>query len=280
MSKYNYLVNKFYMKKFLIILQIFIKCILIFLIAFIWSRYVFKDIWKAVFISIIIASFIELILYLISKKNNNKKHLKINEKETAENMFLSLSADLNQLEFFFNLVSTRHKDIIKRKRYIKIMHEQNFKVILFPLLKFQQLQIDDINNIVKECKNDKPSKLVIVCNAYDKICYSFSKNFDFEIIILDKYETYSQLYKEYEYFPKITFKYKKETKKTFKELIAYSFNKTRAKGYIISAIIIFISSLFVKANLYYCIVSSILLIFALLSYTNPKYNFKTNSELL
>ena len=268
------------MKKFLIVLQIFIKCSLIFLIAFIWSRFIFKELWIAVVVSICLTLIIEFISIFISQKHGYKKHLKINEKELAENMFLSLSSDTNSLDFFYNLANVRHKNLVKRKKYIKIIHDQNLNVILYPLLKFQSIQIDDINDIIKECKKDKPNKLIIVCNDYDKICLTFTKNFDFEIILLNKYESYTELYKEYEYFPKLTLTYKKEIKKTFKDLLAYSFNKSRTKGYIISAVVLFISSFFVKISLYYCIIASLLLLFALLSYTNPKYNKKLNTELL
>ena len=118
-----------------------------------------------------------------------------------------------------------------------------------------------------------------MCYEYDKNLLAFIKNFNQHIILIDRFECYS-LYKEYEFFPEITEIYKKEAKPTFKDLLSIAFNRSRTKGYLFSAIILFITSFFVKINLYYCIISSILLLFALISYINPKYNKKSIKEVI
>ena len=268
------------MNKFLLIFKIVLRCSLIFLLAFIWCRYFIGSLWICLISSFFITLFIEGFIWIFYKKKNIKENLKLYEKEQAENIFLSLTAEKDYLNIFLELVKTRHKNAFKYDDFIEIKHDDNNKVILFPFLKFENLQIDDIALILKKCNELKPNKIVILCNEYDKITQSFIKNFDIEIILLDKYETYKELYKEYEFFPEIKLKYKKETKKTIKDLLAYSFNKTKTKGYIISALILLLSSLFVKMNLYYYIISSLLLIFALISYTNPKYNSQQVKELL
>ena len=266
------------MKKFLFIIQIFIKCSLIFLIAFIWLRFVLDSIWLALSLSFIITVIIELITTFFKRKNGIKNSLQVKEKEDAENMFLSLLQDKNRIDFFCNLVSSRHSNIRKNKNYILISHDNKTKVALFPFFKIQSLLPDNIIEINNEIK-EKLDKLVIVCNDYDKSSLDFSKHFSFEIVILNKYETYQNLYKEYDYYPEIIVK--NSTKKiSFKELISYSFNRSRTKGYIISSLLLFIMSFFVQMSIYYCIVASILLIFALISFTNQTYNKKIEKELL
>lgn len=267
------------MNKIFIVLQILIKCFLIFLIAFVWLRFVLDSMWLALILSFGITLIIELVSVFLKKKKGVKNYLKSKEKEDAENMFLSLIQDKNNLDFFYRLASSRHNHVSKNKNYIIIKHEQNqTKVALVPYLKIQSLTADDILEIVNFIKI-KVNKIVVVCNEYEKNLDSFIKNFAFEIVTLNKYETYENLYKEYDFFPEITIR-KKINKYTFKDLMAYSFNRSRAKGYIISALMLFILSFFVKISLYYCIVASLLLLFALISFTNQTYNKKIKNEIL
>ena len=121
---------------------------------------------------------------------------------------------------------------------------------------------------------------MVVCGSIEKETFSFIKNFDVEFVLLDQYETYQKLYKPYETYPEITIKYKKEKSLAFKDLIAYSLNRSRAKGYFISALFLILSTLFVKTTIYYCIVASVLVMFSLISLYNPfARNVKTKEIL-
>lgn len=268
------------MKYVLTILRTFLKCGLIFILSFIWLRYTIHSIWISFLLAFLISITFEIISFLISRRKGNIIKLKNKELEDAENMFLSLATSNNYIDFFYNLAKSRHKNISKTSSYITIKHENGNITILFPFIKFHTINNDDISSIIKKIHPTPSTKLVIPCNEYERNSLSFSKNFNLNIVILNKYETYKLLYQEYEYFPEITFKYKKEAKKTFSDLLNYSFNKARAKSYIFASLIIFISSFFIKMNIYYCIIASILLLFALFSYINPKYNIKDLQELL
>lgn len=206
--------------------------------------------------------------------------LKTQEKEDAENMFFSIVSADNPIVFFKNLAASRHSNVIQKNKYIRVRYENGKNTILYPFISLNPLNIDDIVKIIKNVKKESPTKIIIACDSYNSECIKFAKNFDFEIIILDKYQTYSLLYKEYEFYPQITAKYKKEGKTKFSDLILYSFNKARAKGYIFSALTLLIMSFFVKFNLYYYVVISILLLLSILSLTNKKYNTKKQKELL
>ena len=267
------------MKKFLYLLQLCLKFLLIFILSFIWLRYCLKS----MLLSSIIAASTSLLLIIVSevlmRKKAKKDFIKISEKEDAENIFLSLLTDKNYMTFFENLSKSRHKNVQKKDNYILIKKNEEL-VLLYPFIKMKMLECEDIVNIAKINSLEKANKIIILCYDYDKTVLSFSKNFGIDIFILDRFDSYLKLYKEYDFYPAITIKYKTNAKLTFKELIAFSFNKDRTKGYLFASLILFISSFFIKLNIYYCIFSSILLIFAIISFINPKYNIKKIKELI
>lgn len=266
------------MKKILNIFQILLQVALIFFIVLIWARYFISSLWLSLLVSGIVTTIIELLIRFLQNKTNTAKNLKLQEKEDAENMFLSLCTSSTPLNFFYELAKTKHK-AIKKGKYILIEHEEDI-VALIPILSFSPLQSDDLLPFISLAKKNNWKKIVVVCGEVDRNTNSFAKNFDIEILLLDKYNSYSNLYKPYDFFPTITMKYKKDKKLAFKDLIAYSFNRGRTKGYLFSAFILFLSSLLIRPSLYYCIVASILLLFALISYTNPYFNPKIKKEVL
>lgn len=275
--KQKFCVNNFDMQKFGLVIQIVLKFLLIFLLFFVWIRFFVKSFINTILISILCTIFVQILFKIISEKVNKSKEMKLKEKEECENMFLSLVTQKNEVDFFFNLASTRH-DSIKKRKYIIIKHKTH-NVVLYPYIKFCKLTRDDLTTILKNVKKENFKKIVICCGEVEKEVFAFSKNFDTEISILDKFETYSKIYKDYDFFPQITTSYKTDKKTTLKELLAYSFNKSRTKSYLFSAFILFLSSLFIRMNLYYSIITSLLIIFALISYINPFYKSQTKFEL-
>ena len=126
----------------------------------------------------------------------------------------------------------------------------------------------------------KAEKVVILCHSYDKEVLSFSKHFGICFLIFDRFETYERLYKYYDIFPEIKESYKKDKMLTFKDFIAFSFNKKRAKGYLLSAFLLALSAIFVRTTIYYTIVATLLVVFAIISQFNTKFNFKEDKEIL
>lgn len=271
------------MKKFLSLLKLSLKFSLIFALILIWLRFFIKSTILAILCSIAITFTLEILTYLIFSKRKNKLSLKSQEEEDAKNMFFSLANANSCLDFFYNLAISRHKDVIKNKNYIKISHKanQNEKsVVLYPQISFKPLDIDILISIIKKIDKKNVCKLVVVCGEYEKSLSNFVKNFDIEIILLDKFQTYSLLYREYEFYPQITHKYSNSANKKLSDFVSYSFNRSRSKGYIFSAFALFLMSFFVKINIYYYVVISILLIFSLISLTNTRFNYKKEENLL
>ena len=267
------------MKKILFLLQVILKCGLIFLIAFIWLRYFLHSLWLSSVIATAITLFIEICSFLIKQKNKDKLNLKLKEREDAENMFFSLISNNNGADFFEKLAKTRHNIVLRKKDYIIIMNNEKERILLYPFLKLDSLTPQDIVNINKISQRENSNKVIISCFDYTKECLIFIRNFEKTILLLNKDETYALLFKEYQFFPEISNQYKKTSNLSFRDLIAYSFNRSRTKGYFFSAIILFITSFFVHINIYYCSIATLLLLFALISYINPKYNKKVSNEL-
>lgn len=255
------------MQKIKIFLSTLSRLFLIFILVFIWVRFFIKKLWAAFLISIAIALLIDLIIKLLTKKRNSQNLLKIKEREDSEKMFFSLATSKDSVSFYNKLASLKYKTI-RCKKYVKIIHEDG-NVILYPFLSFNPINPDDIREIYLYFKDNNCRKIVIPCGEISKECLNIVGKFDKEILLLDKFETYAKLYKEYEMFPQITVKAVPTKKATFKEILNFSFSRTKVKGYFLSALALLFSSIFVKNNLYYCIVASLLMLFAIISFFSP-----------
>ena len=271
-------VKNLVMRKLSLIFQEILKFFLIYLFIFVWIRYFVRRLVLAIFITLLITIVLYVALYFILRRRKNKEGLKIKEKEDAENMFFSLVCDDKRMDFFMKLALSKHKNVKKYGKYLIIQHE-NMKTLLYVKADFENLTIPIFMEIYNKLKG-KAQKMVFVSYSYDREVTSFAQNFDTYFIFLDRYSVYEKLYKFYNIFPEIKQKYKKDKKLTFKDFVAYSFSKKRAKGYLFSAFLLVLSSLFVRTTIYYCITASLLILFAIFSQFNTTFNFKEEKEVL
>lgn len=258
-----------------LILQSILRITLIYSLTFIWIRYFIRELWLSLVLSGVITIVLDILIRIITKRKDNKSNMKIKEKEEAENMFLSLTTSSNFMTFFLNLAKKENQKAIKKKNYILLENPEN-KTLFYPFMSANELSKDDIAKIIILANKEKADKIVITCGDINKEAFSFSKSLNIPIILLDKFSTYNELYKYYDCFPEITLSYQKSKKLAFKEMLAFSFNKSRTKGYVLSAIVLLISTFFIRMNIYYCIMASLLIIFALISFFNPYFNTKPN----
>lgn len=156
----------------------------------------------------------------------------------------------------------------------------NPATVLFADFSFEGLTVSRFMQIYNKVKKEKPTKIVVVCKSVDKSLPAFVTNFSEKILLLDEYQTYQSLYKLYECFPEISHRYAPAKKMALKDFMAFSFNKSRTKGYLFSALVLIISGLFIRPTIYYCIVASLLVVFALISQFNPYFNKTPSQEVL
>ncbi len=254
------------MNKFTTLLQILFKFFLVFLLNFIWIRFLFDSYWISVFISACISMLVLLVLAIFSRKKDVKKRLKNEEIQKSENIFFSMAIEGNAVKEFFSLAKTKH-ECQKKTDYVIISNKT--KTIIYPHCNFEDLTKQKILNIIEKTKKEKSSKIIIPCHSHNMEIANFCKNFEIEIILLDRFEAFENLFKPYDFYPKDSHIQKKDKKATFSEIMEYSFNKKRTKAYLFSALILLFSSIFVPFGLYYCIISSTLVLFAIFSYFSP-----------
>lgn len=284
------------MRKFNLILQEILKFVLLFLLCFVWTRYSFKKLWLSLLLALIFTTIIYTFLWYLGQRKSNRQGLKLKEKADAEDMYISLVCQNKPIDFFAEILSKRYEKIEKHLDFViyqqnKYGENQNLekiqtkhaekseKTALFFDSSFDGLTVSNLLKIHNKLKKEKADRIIILCKEItDKQVFAICQNFKEKFVILNQYQTYQKIYKANNIYPQITIKYKNEKKMVFKDFVYYSFNKNRTKGYLFSAFVLILSSLFVKATIYYCIIASILVIFALVSQFNPYFNKKTDFE--
>lgn len=286
------------MRKINLFLQEALKFVLLFLLCFVWTRYVFRKLWLSVVLSLFIATIIYVILWFLGQKKNNKQGLKLKEKADAEDMYLSLVCQNKPIDFFVNILAKQYEKIDKHPDYVTYVQnksadeqkqtknsqneslkslEKHEKTVLYFDNSFDGLNVSKFLKIYNKLKKEKANEIIIICKEIsDKQIFSICQNFKENFVILDQYQTYQKIYKPNQTYPEIEVKCKNEKKMVFKDFVSYSFNKNRTKGYLFSAFVLILSSLFVRATIYYCIIASILVVFALVSQFNPYFNKKND----
>lgn len=271
--KLGIFVKNLFMAKARLLFQELIKIICIMLFYFVWIRFFIKKHFIALVLSSLASAITYLLVYFITRKKMQKNGLKLKEKEDAQNMFLSLAFAHNQGKFLEKIAKQNHEKITRKTHHVIVDEKEKFAIYFEESL--SGLNVQKLFEINRLLSRENLLKIIILCREIsDKQVYGFLDSFKQKNIILNQYETYEKIFKENNIFPEITTQTPKEKKLDVKDLFAYSFNKKRTKGYLFSAFILILSSLFVRATLYYCVISSLLLVFALISYFNPKFNKK------
>ena len=275
------IVNKYYMKKFKFLktFDALFRIFIIFLACFVWCRYFIENLWISLVVTVIITLFIDFGLNFIKSKKQKKKNI-FEEENTKIQQYINtfiFSEPSYNVDFFYDLAKTKHQ-AQKKSEYIEIINSSK-KIILYPCFLYRDLNTDDLVHIYNKKKKDTPQRLIICTNTLDNNAEKLAEKLPIEIYILDGNQTYEKLLNKYNHFPCQT-KLKNENKVKFKDLLSYALNKKRTKGYLIASVILLISSVFVSFKIYYLIMSSLLLILALVSFSNPKYNKIKNIELL
>ena len=260
------------MKRLLTIFQELLKTALFFVVAYIWLSYSLDDSSFALVLSIAISLFLELTSFLVARRKQAKQRLKSSQKSDAENMFLALAINPKAIEFFYDLFSSRHKNVTKKENYLIIENLDSQRILFYPILKIGNIEIDDIITIAK--LSSSFDKIIISCNEISPSCSQYKELVGRNITLLNKYDTYLTLYKEYDYFPKTTEIQPVKQKISFKNFLQRFFHRSKAKGYIFSGLIVLLSSLYLPYSLYYKIVASVLLVFAIICFVLPSNNIQ------
>ena len=252
-----------------------------FVVSFVWIRYFVRDWVVALICSLFCSALIEVGLFFTRKrkqsKNGNKKE--IEQKIEEINLTLLFSDDKENLNFFHKLASLKHK-ATKRSRLV-VVENPDKKVVLMPFYTYQNFSCDNLLFCLNLAKKENPQKVVITTGSVDPEVHKLAKHFqDFEIVILDKVDTFNKLFKFYDCFPEIKTKMPANTRPSKQEIMSVALNRKRSKGYFFASFVLLLSSFIVRKNIYYLIFSSLLLVLALISFFNPRFNKVAPNNIL
>lgn len=229
-----------------------------FLITFIWSLYIKKELLPALTISVIVSILLLTIFHIIFSNKKQKENLKkiSNQKYLDFCYKLKLSSKTE----IINLFSLIYPEFKWQDVYLI-----NEKDIIYPLLK-ENLTEDDLLSICS-CFNDY--------STLNIICFSFSKNIELlskkiqplKINLIptnDVFNKNSEIVKNFS--PKLQLSNKRLY--NFKLLFLNAFSKNKAKKYLLLSFLLIISMIATPNKLLYVILASLALICALVCKLN------------
>ena len=252
-------------RKFIKIIDHTFIIFIIFLLCFIWSKFLIENIFVALIASLLLTFFFALLFLKLQTNSSNKMLLnKKQQQEIQSNItFLTYTTTLNiQKEIALRL----NANIVKNNLLQK-------DATHFYILDTPNLTEENLIEIIKS--NAHIQNLSIICAKADQSAYIAAKNIEnFSIDIIDA----KTLYLKYNISlssakPDIVIK--QGTKLSLKQFFSLFTREELAKKYCICAIIILFSSIFVFFKIYYYIFASILLILSLYCKIKPKLKEKT-----
>lgn len=267
--------------------NILFRLFLIFLICFVWVRYFVKDLTLSLVYTAILTACFELIIHFLLDRKFSKMKLKQEEEKLAEKISLNFIYNNKlALSYFFNLtsinyVSKKVGDYIEIKNKVENTENCNEKIVLFPFYSFSEISKQNVVEIMRKTKKSNPTKLIICGYKISKDAYELAKNFkEFKMVLLDSNLCFLKLIKPNNYYPENLKDFNTFEKTKFKDLLKAAISKKRAKGYFLASIVLLFSSFVVSLNIYYVIISSLLLILSLISFFFPLKTFNYDDNIL
>ena len=263
------------------IFSIFFRLLVIFFAIFIWIRYFVESLILSVFLTVCTTFLIDFLIHFILNKKkyiSNLKNEEIIKIEQIKNTFILWQE--NKTTIFFLKMLQNKFEVKKESKFLLLKKDKQIIAIRTQFM-YRNFCVDDLIDFTVKIKKYNPIKLIVCSSAFDKDCFSISKNFDIDIILLDAEQTYINFLKKYEYFPTTLIKLNtNNTGATFKSLFSNAISRTKTKGYFFASVLLLLSSFIIKFNFYYAIMSSLLLILSAISFFSPKFKHPVQTNIL
>lgn len=245
------------------------KFLIIFCLSFIWINFYYHKFFLSVIFSLIISSAICAILTIFDAKKQNKTKLKLNLVKKANIALTQLKfySYIESVNFVSTMLNMLNYNPQKQKEYVVVNN-----TLIIPCFN-KNLNEETFINFYNLFKQTDYKKLIIMCVAFDGAFETFVSNFNLKNV---EFVCGEQLYINFIEPSEIKIENKIELKGTKKlklaEIKNVIFNKSRAKGYFFSGLILLFTSIFYPYGLYYQIFSSLLFALSLFSFYNKKFN--------
>ena len=237
----------------------------LFLIFFTWTRFIIKSNLLALILSIAVIIGFNLVKQIFDYIKNTKKNKSNHNLIDMENQLLILIANSNEenLNYFLTFYTPIN---IKNTLKNSIIFKDNSAICIE--FEKRQAQFESILKVVYKLQKLNINKVTILCYSIDKNDKIFFENLEnINIKIKEKSEVYQDYLCKNREKSEI-FKLKKQSKIKLKQLWAIIINEQKSRGYFLSGLVIFFCSLFMRYNIYYVIMSSILFTLSLISKFN------------
>ena len=207
---------------------------LVFLFNAVWIQFFVKRLWAA----LIIAFSITLLFFVILKKVSEKMpHDKINKSEIYKSFVLMPKNEL-------------------KNTYLKHSRDENFVMCA---MRFSSASLDDVAAAYRE--SDEKDVTILVGNTQRNVLI-FAASLDKKINFVTKKDLY-KLLKANDALPPIITKHTDKPSISPKEVIKTAFSGVNAKYYLFSGILLATTSFFTPFRLYYAIMASVMIVFAI-----------------
>lgn len=259
------------MSKFKIIriLDTVFKTSVVFLIAFAWINFYLENLWLVFLLSISITMLICYILNIFSVKKNAKKQNEASVLQQIEmsNMSMQLKTDSEKSKYIASLVKGDNKKI--HTAYVSYTKNDINKIVTYyykTSILDEYILLDIINKFLY-----KSDEIIVLCTQYtDKANKIASSIANHKISLLNKSETYFNLFSKNDCVPKSNLITEKATKFTFKDFWQKFSSKNNAKKFFLSGLLLLVVSIIIPYSVYYIVFGSLLMIFALICFVRGK----------
>lgn len=245
------------------------KFLIVFCLSFVWINYYYKKFLLSIVFSILLSILVCLIFNILDFKLQTKKRLKLNNSKI-------LNFTITQLKFYefsesLEFISSALTMLNFSPTITKVGVVVNNCLIVPNFLKpLDEEKFVAIYNAFKLTSN---KKLVIFSVAQTDAFEQFFKTINCpDVKILCGEQLYLNIIAPSGIEIKQKVKLAEPKKLHLLEIKNIIFNKTRAKGYFVSGLILLIGSLFYYYGLYYQIAASVLFVLSLFCFCNKKYN--------
>ncbi len=209
----------------------------------------------SLFLGAILSGILTFIFTTFLVMSDNKKiSLSIDKKDIEKlTNTLCFNSDNKNLQLISKLLNCYNVDNVISKNKIILPNENSY---IYPIFQYEYLESTDVIKILKKV-NDSKIKIIIYTIAPSTKCLLIIKNLNLNVKIVDVNQFYLNLKK----FSLIEKSIQEKTKKPpLKDKLSLIFNKKKAKPFLISGLVIMLSSSLIGYPIFYIVVGSVLML--------------------
>lgn len=234
----------------------------IFMLSFFWVRYYTTNLTNILFASVTITLCITALIGILKKRKKKMSKAEIKNMNEVFNQFIFNDTQF-AIDTFHSALKQKHPEIKKYNNMILIKTKKQ-TTAFFPYLTASKLTTQEFTKMYSSSVRRKCDAIVIATieGAETKLKQSM-EYLEKNITVLNGEKVY-KLLKSLESLPEI--KIKLEKKRSFFLIFSKALSKDKTRKYIFIAIVLLISSYFVRYSIYYIVIASICIVLSLLCY--------------